>query len=324
MTSSPEPRPRPVTADEIASQPQVWQQALPLRGRMAQLLGRPGERLLVLGCGTSAFVAQAVATLREEAGLGETDAAYASELPARATLPGRYDRVLALSRSGTTTEVIEALGRIPAGPVRALVTGVPASPLGDLADEALVLDFADEASVVQTRFPTTLLLLARAALGEDVSALPAACAAALAAPLPAGLPGRPGELEHVVYLGHGWTVGLAHEAALKVREAAQAWSESYPALDYRHGPVAVAGPGSLVWILGPAPQGLADDVAATGARVLAGPEDPLVQLVQAQRLAVALAGSRGLDPDRPRHLTRSVILRPVDGPQPPDPKGALR
>lgn len=36
--------------------------------------------------------------------------------------------------------------------------------------------------------------------------------------------------------------------------------------------------------------------------------DPLVDLVRAQRLAVALAGRRGLDPDRPRNLTRSIVL----------------
>jgi fructoselysine-6-P-deglycase FrlB-like protein len=36
--------------------------------------------------------------------------------------------------------------------------------------------------------------------------------------------------------------------------------------------------------------------------------DPLAELVRAQRLAVAVAAARSLDPDRPRHLTRSVIL----------------
>ncbi len=36
--------------------------------------------------------------------------------------------------------------------------------------------------------------------------------------------------------------------------------------------------------------------------------DPLADLIRAQRLAVALAESRGLDPDRPRNLTRSVVL----------------
>ena len=45
-------------------------------------------------------------------------------------------------------------------------------------------------------------------------------------------------------------VGLAHEAALKLRESAQAHTECYPAMEYRHGPISVAGPPSLVWILG--------------------------------------------------------------------------
>ena len=66
------------------------------------------------------------------------------------------------------------------------------------------------------------------------------------------------------FLGTGWTVGLASEAALKLRESARLWAESYPAMEYRHGPIAVSGPGGLVWRFGPAPDGLADGVAATG------------------------------------------------------------
>jgi fructoselysine-6-P-deglycase FrlB-like protein len=113
----------------------------------------------------------------------------------------------------------------------------------------------------------------------------------------------------VSFLGDGWTVGLAHEAALKMREAAQAWTESYPALEYRHGPVSIAEPGRLTWLLGEAPAGLAAEVAATGATFVHHPElDPMAALVVAQRTAVALALRRGLDPDQPRHLTRSVIL----------------
>ena len=36
--------------------------------------------------------------------------------------------------------------------------------------------------------------------------------------------------------------------------------------------------------------------------------DPLADLIRVQRLAVARATARGLDPDSPRHLTRSVVL----------------
>lgn len=288
------------TAREIATQPSVWARALRDAATTGEILGRPGDRVLVLGCGTSAFVAESVAVLRERAGLGLTDAAYASEWQ-----PGRtYDRVVAISRSGTTSEVLAALDLVEPGTAVAAVVGVSDSPIARRADHVLVLDYADEESVVQTRFPTTFLAIARTAFGDATGGLVDAVQRALDAPLPVPVDG----IDHVVYLGTGWTCGLAQEAALKVREAAQAWSESYPVLDYRHGPIAVAHPGSLVTIFGTADPAIVADIEATGARVLATDEDPLVQLVQAQRFAVALAESRGLNPDTPRHLTRSVVL----------------
>ena len=123
-------------------------------------------------------------------------------------------------------------------------------------------------------------------------------------PLPEGL----ADSNHFVFLGHGWTVGLANEAALKFREAAQAWTESYPAMEYRHGPISVAGPGRLVWSLGGVADSVLRDVAATGATVVSSDLDPMAELVVAQRAAILLAASKGLDPDHPRHLTRSVVL----------------
>ena len=69
------------------------------------------------------------------------------------------------------------------------------------------------------------------------------------------------------FLGTGWTYGLANEAALKLREAAGMWTEAYPAMEYRHGPVAVTGEGSVVWLFGPPPDGLAAEIAAAGGRL---------------------------------------------------------
>src|SRR5690606_5188899 len=94
----------------------------------------------------------------------------------------------------------------------------------------------------------------------------------------------------------------------KSREAAQFWAEAYPAMDYRHGPISIAQPGRLVWSLGAAPEGLREEVEATGARFVEHDLDPQAALVVAQRFAVALAERRGLDPDHPRNLSRSVIL----------------
>ncbi|WP_345764793.1 SIS domain-containing protein [Diaminobutyricibacter sp. McL0608] len=290
-----------LTSREIASQPAIWREALETRAdRAAELLTMPGARMLVLGCGTSAFMAESFATLREQAGFGVTDAAYASEPWAWRD----YDAVVVLSRSGTTTEVVEALDALPAGVRTIAVTGVADSPIAERVDDVLLLDFADEESVVQTRFPTTFLLLARSAFGENVNGLPAAAEASLSRPLDLDI----ADLTHFVYLGSGWTYGLAQEAALKIREAAQAWAESYPMLDYRHGPLAVADSRSIVWIIGRAEPTLVADIERTGATVRVGTADPLIELAQAQRLAVAIAERSGLNPDAPRHLTRSIVL----------------
>jgi glucosamine 6-phosphate synthetase-like amidotransferase/phosphosugar isomerase protein len=61
-------------------------------------------------------------------------------------------------------------------------------------------------------------------------------------------------------------------------------------------------------MFGTAPAGLAAQVAATGAEFVDHDLDPMVDLVLAQRVAVARALSLGVDPDQPRNLTRSVVL----------------
>jgi fructoselysine-6-P-deglycase FrlB-like protein len=288
--------------NELNSQPECWIRAAEQAGRHRTALPAAGERVAVVGCGTSYFMAQAVAALREGAGHGETDAFAASEFP-----PGRsYDRVLALTRSGTTTEVLELLGGLAGRTRTTAVTADPDTPVMSAADDLVVLDFADERSVVQTRFATTALTLLRAHLGLHSDTVVTDARTALAEPLPEGLV----ECAQFTFLGRGWTVGLANEAGLKMREASLSWSEAYPAMEYRHGPISVTTAGTATWMLGTAPDGLAEQVRATGGLWIEGALDPLAELVRTQRLAVAVAAARGLDPDRPRHLTRSVILAP--------------
>ncbi|MGW7466327.1 SIS domain-containing protein [Streptomyces xantholiticus] len=293
------------TAAEIATQPACWRRAADAAARF-EGLPQPGERVAVTGCGTSWFMALAYAALREGAGLGETDAFAASEFPA-----GRaYDRVVAITRSGTTTEVLDLLTLLGRRVPTLALTADPATPVMDAADAVAVLDWADEESVVQTRFATTALAFLRAGLGELPGVKPVAEAAvdaelALTEPLPEAVV----TADQWTFLGRGWTYGLALEASLKMREAAGAWTEAYPAMEYRHGPIAVTGPGRVTWVLGPLPDGLAGDVARVGGTLVARRDaDPLAELVRAQRLAVTLAEARALDPDHPRHLTRSVIL----------------
>jgi fructoselysine-6-P-deglycase FrlB-like protein len=284
-------------AHEVASQPDAWRRAAEMAAGLGSELGEREMRVALAGCGTSLYVARAVAALREAGGWGETDAFAASEFP----VGRRYDRVVAISRSGTTSEVVQLLERLDAVP-RTVLTADPGAPVAARAEATVALDFADERSVVQTRFATSVLGLFRAHLGEDLAPAIADAERALAEPW------DPRPFDHAVFLGHGWTVGLAEEAALKLREATQTYSEAYPAMEYRHGPISLATERSLVWILGTPDASIAEDVSATGATVREASLDPMAELVLVHRTVIALAEAKGLDPDHPVHLTRSVVL----------------
>jgi glutamine---fructose-6-phosphate transaminase (isomerizing) len=294
------------TRAEIASQPACWERALELAEAGVPGLPAPGERVLVVGCGTSYYVGLAYAWLREAAGHGATDALVASELPPRLR---PYDRVVAVSRSGTSSELLDAVRRLraeqPAAPVTALL-GEQGTSLAGLARTVVDLSFADEAGVVQTRFPTTQLVMLRAALAgagdPALAGLPQAAREALRSPLP------PTGIRQLVVLGHGWGTAIAQEAALKVREAAGAWAESYAVGEYRHGPIATSGPGTLLWGLERLPEDLVEAVRGAGGTVEHGGGEPLVELVRLHRYAVELAAEHGRDADAPWFLSRSVIL----------------
>ena len=93
---------------EIADQPRCWELAAEAAARNSAALPPSGRRVCAVGCGTSYYVAQAYAALREQAGHGETDAYPASELP----LDRRYDHLVAITRSGTTSEVLNLIPRV--------------------------------------------------------------------------------------------------------------------------------------------------------------------------------------------------------------------
>lgn len=287
-------------AAEIASQPDCWERAAELTDSF-ESLRLPGARVAIVGCGTSWFVGQAIASLRENAQLGQTDAFAASEAPLESR---EYDAVVAISRSGTTTEVMSLLSSMRGRTRRVAIVADAATPLATMADDVIAMPFADERSVVQTRFATSVLALARTAFGEDLRAIAEAARKVIREPLPVGTI----DAEQVTFLGAGWTVGLAHEAALKMRESSQSWTESYPAMEYRHGPMSIASEGRVVWMLGETPEGLEREVVRTGARFIGGHDDGLVELVRAHCVALDRSRTRGLDADAPRNLTRSVIL----------------
>jgi fructoselysine-6-P-deglycase FrlB-like protein len=284
---------------EIASQPEIWRRCAEEAEAQRALLPAAGERIALLGCGTPYFTAQSIASLRESSGRGESHAFTASEFPAART----YDRVVAISRSGTTTEVVRALKAIAGRPTLAL-TARGDSPVTAAAQASICLEFADERAVVQTRFATAVLAFCRAWLGfgEQVKTAAARVETAAGPAIDATA------FEHFVFLGTGAGIGIANEAALKMQESAGAWAEGWPAMEYRHGPISAVDGATLVWPLGEVDGAVLEAAAAAGATVVASDPDPLVELVAVQRAAVAVALARGRDPNFPPHLTRSVVL----------------
>ncbi|MDN5812885.1 MAG: SIS domain-containing protein [Arthrobacter sp.] len=286
--------------EELRSQPDVWQRAVTQAGS-ENLLPASGARVAVVGCGTSWFMAESYAAARETAGHGVTDAFAASE----ARIAGRgYDAVVAITRSGTTSEVLTLLKELEPGITTIALVGDTSSPIVEMVDRVVELPYADEQSVVQTRFATTALAYLLSSVGMDLGEAIEQARTAVDQETGTDLL----EAEQFTFLGQGWSVGLAHEAALKMREAVQGWTEAYPAMDYRHGPIAIAAPGRVTWSFGPAPEGLAADVERTGALYVESSRHPLAELARLHRVTLDRARHRGLDPDAPRNLSRSVIL----------------
>jgi len=265
------------------------------------LLPAKGAKVAVVGCGTSWFMAESYACAREAAGFGLTDAFAASE--AR-ILSRDYDAVIAITRSGTTSEVLQLLEELNEKIPTVAIIGDVSSPIVDKVDAVVELPYADERSVVQTRFATTALAYLLSSVGHDLEEAAVQAEELVNSATPSELV----DAEQFTFLGRGYTVGMAHEAALKMREAVQGWTEAYPAMDYRHGPISIAAPHRVTWMFGEEPEGLSADVEQTGAIYINAQRHPLADLTLVHRVTLDRARARGMDPDHPRNLTRSVIL----------------
>jgi glucosamine--fructose-6-phosphate aminotransferase (isomerizing) len=284
------------TWQEILSQSQIWQSTLDgfAAGRPAleAFLERADyDQVIVVGCGSTYYLAQcAASTLTHWTGI-----------PARAfpssevwlfpnSIPRGRSLLLAVSRSGTTTETLRALERFReavGGPVLT-ITCYPESPLAQQADFALAAPDAQEQSIAQTRSFTSMLLLTQAltaAIMQDDAML------AHLGRLPGlldDLLGRLGDLPHhlgadltidrIFFLGAGSLYGLANEAMLKTKEMSLSYAEAYHPLEFRHGPMSMVNERTLVVGLlsdtgQPEQVRVLKDMQELGARTLALVED---------------------------------------------------
>ena len=260
------------------------------RSARGRLFRPTGSRSRSSAAVHSLFMAQSYAA----PALRAQGAAARMRFPPPSIPAGRdYPYVLAMCRSGTTSEVGEPPAAAPRDDRLLVIAGVAGTPATVAARRALVPRLRRRGvGRADPRFATTTLALLRASLGEDVARAGRRCRAR---------PGRaasaePAHVEQVSFLGTGWTYRPAERGRPQAARGGPVLGRVVsghgvpPRSDQRRGAVSgPSGPSAL-------PPGLADQITATGRLVVAHRHlDPLAALVLAQRSAVERPS-----PTRPR------------------------
>ncbi len=340
------------TLREILEQPEAWSAAIwsfdaatPSLDRLFQERGP--EEVIFMGCGSSYYLSLTAAAAFQQLGGVRARAVPASEIlqfPGSVFVPGARPLMVASSRSGTTTETLHALEAARRRGIATLsLTCTHRSPLARQADLCILSPKGRESSLVMTKSFSSLLLLGlllaahrtrSRALRAELRRLPTLgrrvvkVALAIAVDLGAAA-------SRFVFLGGGPAHGIAWEAMLKMTEMAQRPAVAFHPLEFRHGPIAMAGPGSLAVLFGTRAGArleadLVKDLRRRGAMVMniqdgwRGVREAdvdvdlnvhmsdearcLLYVLFAQALAYHRSVGAGLDPDRPAQLARVVHL----------------
>ncbi|MEG3155683.1 SIS domain-containing protein [Sphingomonas sp. RB1R13] len=339
---------------ELVSQPDAWEQLLK---RLASRRDVPSfaldgfDELLLFGSGTSYYLALAVADW-----VGRRNDISVRAVPSCEVVldphqvkrrPGRRRLVIAISRSGESSELILAIKALQGADT--VIVGVSCcadSSLLRMADRPFLIGEGHEDGLIMLRSFTSMLLALQYEFGSNddraaLRTLPSAGRALLAAQTePLRELARRHSFDRFVYLGSGANYPIALEASLKVQEMSISTSEAYHSLEYRHGPMANANGDTLltlfsltntrlgrslardtsslqatVLVVGPNAdeyRDTADLVVASGAGLDDG-QASVLSLLPAQIVAFETALRKGKDPDAPQNLNRVVILEPTDG-----------
>jgi glucosamine--fructose-6-phosphate aminotransferase (isomerizing) len=256
---------------------------------------------------------------------------YKSPLVTQGTL------AVAISQSGQSPDVVEPIRYFrDGGATTVALVNDAASPLAEAAEWTMPLHAGKEQSVAATKsFISSLVAGARLVaewqndpeLKDGIAALPDALRAAAQADWSKALdvlaPAR-----NIMVVGRGISFPVALEAALKFKETSALQAEAFSGAEIKHGPMALIDEGYPLVIFatrGPTQAGLvalAEEMRGRGAHVLlaapadiasrdltlpvaATPDlDPIVAIQAFYVMAANLSKARGMDPDRPRHLSK--------------------
>jgi glucosamine--fructose-6-phosphate aminotransferase (isomerizing) len=344
---------------EILTQGAAWQGALdavqaqrePLTRWLASIQGR---ELFFTGCGSTHYLSLFAAPFFQAVAGWRCRGVPASELALQTeslVAPGAAPGVVAVSRSGETSETVLAVEKLAAGGARALaISCYDDKPLSAAVERTIAIPQGREESFAQTRSFAGMLVAAQAlaalaaddaALWDELGQLPALAEPLIARADPlARAIGQDETIKRITYLGAGPLYGLANEATVKMKEMSLSLAEAYHCMEFRHGPMSLVDGEHLVVALlsqamRPYEAAVLRDLRARGARILAIGNDlsgmeglaeavfdlettlperaqPVLYLPLLQLMAYHRALGRGLNPDRPRNVVAAIVLSGVE------------
>ena len=244
--------------------------------------------------------------------------------------------MLTISQSGASPDLLAVVSRARAAGAHIVgLVNAPDSPLAQLADELLPLHAGAEQSVAATKsyigsLAATAQLVAAwagdAALAAALQQAPEQLTRAWQHDWSAAVT-RLTSVNNLYVVARGLGLGVAQEAALKLKETCGLHAEAVSAAELRHGPMALVRAGFPLLMFTQNDESragvtqLAAELAAQGADVLlAGAQvagatelptegahpviEPLLFAQSFYRMANALSLARGHDPDAPPHLRK--------------------
>ena len=342
------------TYREIKSQPEAWAQALDVTNasRSALLSADDYDMVIFTGCGSTYYLSLAAAALYQELTGRTARAVPASDLllnpqtvVGRIVNPTYKTLLVAVSRSGTTTETVKAVERFKQemrGGV--VVISNYDEVLSRLADVNIVISRGQEESVAQTRsfasmYVAVTAFCARMAGRDDLMSamgkLPEVGNWVIANY--ESFARRLGEnlvFDRFYFLGSGIRYGLACEVNLKMKEMTLTHSEPFHFLEFRHGPMSMVNEnavvvgmlsdanrvhevkvlaemkmlGATVAVLGESPSGMISDADVEFESGIPESVRGVLYLPVLQLMAFYRSLAKGLNPDKPNNLTAVVKL----------------
>ncbi|MET1536741.1 SIS domain-containing protein [Burkholderia sola] len=314
-----------VTERVIQEQFQFWPAAL------AKPSLEPTDcKFVIVGCGTSYHLAQSIAaslSLRGSSAIAVPGGEWARRRRAYVASDANV-HVIALSRSGESTETVQALEvSRAAGLKTTAITCEADSSITRHADSVVFAETHPSEGIVMTSSASLMLIMGLRLAGVTLEGRVVSDAMETLGTLDRALPGALAGRSHFVYLGAGPMYGIAGEGSIKVQEMSLSYAHTYHTMEYRHGPISLVDDKTLAVLLyNPDTRyeeaKLAEELIEKGAMVLgfggpgsveielqgAAESQAIVVLPALQILGERVAELRGLDTTAPRHLNKVVTL----------------